>query len=204
MRIIILAFILCMTSLSVFAKKKLTDEERMLALTPEAAFSLIEIEDDSLDTMATISSNKAFLSSNKYMLPLADGFFRAAVHKKTGESLIQLYQSITYQGNWRFYHGATYESSHGPVHADFKTMSRDVVTCAGGCVYTEQMYFLVDEKVLRDFATKYQVGQPVVWQYKFNSKSGEPWKDSISAAEISGFLRALDEYRISHGFPIQK
>jgi hypothetical protein len=196
---IFIVIFLSLISSSLFAKSRLTDADRLAVITPESAFSLIKIEDDDLDTIATISSEEVFITGSDLSIPSGDAFLRAAIQKKSGKLLIQLFQSMRYGGNWRFYNGATYESMDGPVQAKFNSISRDVISCRGGCLYVEYVYFLVDEKVLRDFASKYQPGNLTGWQYKFNSRSGDSWKGSVSAAEISGFLRALDEYRMKKG-----
>lgn len=175
-----------------------------LGLTKEHFKNTVTIKDDSLDTTATITTVNGFKEKRGLLgIVWDDNFLRAFINKKTGQTTIQLYQVIYYQGSgWNFFQTVNYETPTGPESRPVTIISRDV-NCSGSryseCTYKEHVGFDVDEKLLRTIAAGYQPGQRAAWRFKFNTKSGKDYNDGMLPAEVAGFLEAIDAYRASHG-----
>lgn len=184
-----------------------TREAELVNLSKEHFRDTATIKDDSLDTVAIISTVKGFQERQGLVgVVWDDNFLRAFVDKKTGLTRIQLYQIIYYQGDsWRFYHTINYESPEGPQARPLVIIDRDV-NCKfsryGGCMYAEHVGLEVDEQFLRLIAAGYQPGQRTAWKFKFIAKSGNEYKDGLLPAEVAGFLDALDAYRGRNGLAV--
>lgn len=167
----------------------------------------VSISDDSLDTVATLSTVNGFKETRGLLgIVWDDSFLRAFVDKKTGSTIIQLYQSTTYtSSSWHNYQTVNFETPNGPESAPVTTVKHSV-DCSlskyndGACNYNEQVVFQVNESLLRTISRHYHPNQMQVWQFKFTAQSGKTFKDGLTGAEISGFMEALDNYRIAHGF----
>ena len=174
-------------------------------LTPELFRRTILIEDDALDVEAMISTERGH-TDRRGLLNIAwdDNFLRAYVDKRTGETRIQVYQFIMYEGNWRFYNRVNYETPTGPVQDELRIVARDVGSCdgrSGVCTHIESFVFDVDEGLLRTIAERYQPGQMAAWRFKFGAQRHQDWQGGLLPAEIVGFLAALDAYRERNGLP---
>ena len=170
------------------------------SLTPEHFASTALVKDDPLDTHATITTINGY-QDKRGLLKIVwnDNFLRAIIDKKTGKAALQLYQVIDYtQSGWNFYESANFETPDGPQSKPVVSINRDVDCYRGGCSYTEHVGLDLDESLLRQLAAKYTAGQPSVWNFKFNAKSGQEYRASLQLAEIVGFLAAVDSYRASH------
>jgi hypothetical protein len=149
------------------------------------------VKDDPLDTSVTVTTENGLLRVVNF-----DQFFRGFVDKKTGVETIQIYEWINYDGDWRFYETANYETATGPESTKVDSISRELLGCSTtlGCTHVEHMAFMVPEALLRAEAAKYQPGQKSgVWLFRLNAKSGVEFKDGFTYAEIAGFLAKLDE-----------
>lgn len=170
-----------------------------LALTPQHFRDTATVKDDSLDTIAQISTEPGF-KDKKGLLGIVwdDNFLRAFIDKKTGATTIQAYNIVYYGGGWRFYRSANYETPNGPTSVALTVMGRDV-DCTGsrygGCHYWEHVGFSVDEALLRIVAAKYVPGEARAWRYKLRAQAGQDYNDGILGAEVVGFLGAIDAYR---------
>lgn len=186
--------------------KKLPKQiQKLLAMTPDQFASCAAVSDDSLDVIATITTQPCFRETRGLLkIVWNDNFIRAHVDKKTGVATYQLYQSIMYEGDWRFYRTVNYETPDGPRSEPVTEISRDVIGCSGGrytsgCTLSEHVAFSIDEKLLRTIATKWQPGVAAGWRFKFGAKAAQDWQDGMSAAEVSGLLQAVDRYRAARG-----
>lgn len=193
----------CLLSLTSCA----TREAQLGTLTKEHFRDTITIKDDSLDTVAEISTAKGF-QERKGLAGVVwdDNFLRALVDKQTGQTRIQLYQIIYYQGDsWNFYHTINYETPEGPQSRPLVIIDRNV-NCTfsryGGCMYAEHVGLEVDERLLRFIAATYQPGQLQAWKFKFTAKSGREYRDGMLVGEVAGLLEALDGYRGRKGLVI--
>ena len=175
-------------------------EALVAAQTPETFDQTSIVKNDSLDTIATVSTEPGY-QHRKGLLGVVwdDNFLRGFIDKKSGKTTIQVYQRITYEGDWRYYRTVNYETPDGPVSTPVLSISRDVVTCAGsrysGCTLSESFAFEVDETLLRTIAERYEPGAMAAWRFKYGAQAAEDWQDGLLPAEVVGFLRALDRTR---------
>jgi len=155
------------------------------------------VQDSQLDVIATISTQPGFRYRGGLTERVrSDNFLRAIVDKQTGLTVIQLYQTIMYTGQWRHFRSANYQSPDGLRSTPLIAIANAVPTCSGGlCVHDDQVAFDVPEQDLRRIAAAQAGANGALWRFKFNATSGEDWEDSISLAEIEGFLRRLDQFR---------
>lgn len=168
-------------------------------LTPEHFKNTATLTDDPLDTFAKITTVNGFQEKKGLLgVVLDDNFIRAHINKKTGQASFQVYQTIPYEGGWRFYETANFETPSGPKSISATIIARDV-NCTGYCTYNEHVAFNVDEKLLRLIASEYQQGQLRAWKFKFLPKSGRDFNSGILPNEINGILKKVDEYRASRG-----
>jgi hypothetical protein len=173
-----------------------------VSLTKEHFANTATVKDDSLDTVATISTVNGFQEKQGLVgIVWDDNFLRAFIDKKTGKTSYQLYQVIYYKGSdWNFYQTVNFETPSGPQSKPVTLINRDVKCTSSGCRYVEHIAFDVDESLLRTIANGYSPGKRVAWQFKFKAKSGQEWTDGMLPAEVAGLLYKVDEYRTSKGF----
>ena len=176
-----------------------------LSLTKDHFRSTASVKDDSLDTVATITTVDGFQEKQGPLRIVSDDhFLRAFIDKKTGRTRIQLYQSIYYRGSdWNFFETANFETLAEPQSTPVTVISRDV-DCTGseylGCRYVEDVGFNVNEELLRTIAASYESIRHVAWwNFKFIAKSGTEYNGRMLTAEIAGFLEAIDSYRAAKG-----
>ena len=159
-------------------------------------------KDDALDTVAVISTQPGY-TDRRGSLGIAreDNFLRAAITKKTGSTVIVVYQSISYEApSWRFYRRANYQTTADPVAVDLRKVSSDV-KCSSSrnsqCRYEEDFIFYIPEDTLRRLvqATPQAERHRTRWAFKFGSQRGEDLQQSMAIAEVEGLLLALDDYR---------
>lgn len=180
---------------------------KLLAMTPEEFASCATVADDSLDTVATISTEPCFTQKQGLLgIVWNDNFVRVLINKRTGIAVYQVYQMINYDGDWRFYSTANYETPTGPNSVPVKIIGRDVVGCSGrtygrGCTLSEHIAFEVEEDLFKLIASKWEAGSQAIWRFKFGAKASEDWQDGLTAAEITGAVMAVDRYRAAHPKP---
>lgn len=169
-------------------------------LTPASVESSILVEDDSLEAIAKLTSENVWKGKGKFTDKVrSDNFLRAFIDKRSGEVRYQLYQEVTYSGDWRRFSSVSYETAEGPIMAQTTSIAQQVVTCDYGlCVHREVVGFDVPRTVLDEVAARYTITEEVVfWRFRFKGQGGLDWEDRISAAEVVGFLQAVDR-RIGH------
>ena len=176
-----------------------------LSLSKEHFKNTATVKDDSLDTVATITTVNGFQEKRGLLgIVWDDNFLRAFIDKKTGKTSFQIYQVIYYQGSgWNFFQTVNFETPSGPQSKPVTVISRDV-DCTGsrysGCTYVEHVAFDVDESLLRTIAANYSPGQRAGWKFKFAAKSGRDYNDGMLPAEVAGLLDKVDEYLNAGGF----
>jgi hypothetical protein len=178
--------------------KRINDFAR---LTPEHFDRTSTVQDDDLETAARIDTSEGYKFKGSFTdLIRSNTFLRAIVHKRTGETAFQVYATLTYTLNWRYFESATFATAEGPVSAPLRVIARDV-DCKYGCVYTEDVAFDVTEAFLRDLA-KTAGDRPVKpWRFRFKAKNGADWTDDMAPAEAAGLLLAVERYRRDHKLP---
>jgi hypothetical protein len=194
-----LAFVLALAVSGCATTTKEAQIETALGLTKEHFKNTATVKDDSLDTVATITTVNG-IQEKRGLLGIVrdDNFLRAVIDKKTGKTSFQLYQVIYYQGSgWNLFQTVNFETPYGPQSKPVTVISRNV-DCAGsrygGCTYVEHIAFDVDESLLRTIAGNYSPGQRPVWRFKFTAKSGIDSNEGMLPAEIAGLLEKVDEY----------
>lgn len=186
------------------AQKQSKVMQQLLAMSPADFQQRVALKDDGLDTVARLSSENGFQEKRGLLkMQWYDNFLRAFVDKKTGRTEFQVYQWISYSGGWRFYHSVNFETPAGPDSKQLTIIDRDVTGCSQyGCSFAEHVGFEVDERLLRQIAARANSPTQPIWRFKFGSKSGQEWQDGMSAAEVAGFLAAVDQYRATRGLPL--
>jgi hypothetical protein len=106
---------------------------------------------------------------------------RSFVDRKTGETANQLYVSDSYDGAERNWDAARDDAGRAQV---FIPISREEITCSGGCSYAEEFAANIPESELRASLT----GLSVI----FTDHAGDEKTINVSAAQIAAQLAALD------------
>ncbi|MGN6358144.1 MAG: hypothetical protein ACTHLU_11790 [Novosphingobium sp.] len=176
--------------------------KQIRALTPESVASGVKVKDDSLETFATLTTYDAYRSNGGFTDPVrSDNFLRAHIDKRTGVVRYQLYQSVTYNWDWRHFTTVNFASGAGVQTAELDRISSEVVACAPGiCTYREEVGFTVPAAQLRTVADQYVPGSATFWRFRLKARNGLDWEDRISAAEVAGLLVAVDRFRGAHGW----
>jgi hypothetical protein len=180
--------------------------KQYMALKPDHFHKNVEIKDDNLETVAVITTEPGFRVKRGLLgMVNDDNFFRAFVDKKTGVTTYQLYQYVTYVGDWAFYEIVNYEGLTDVQSVPLDVLSREVGTCSQmlGCFKREVVAFNVDEAVLRRVALAYDpTGKGTTgWLFKLKAKTGVERNEGMSPAEAAGILNAVAAYKKSRGLP---
>jgi PDZ domain len=168
----------------------------LLSLTMEHFRDTATVKDDPLHAKATITTEQGYVEySGPMRMVWHDEFLSALIDQNTGQKSFQIDAQITYNGSWRFYQSANYQTANGRQSAPATQISKEAANCATGeCIYTEHIAFPVDEQVLRQVAAARVAAKPVVWRYQAIAKSGPVYPGGLSDAEVAGFLAKVDEY----------
>jgi hypothetical protein len=100
---------------------------------------------------------------------------------KTKTARFQIYADSFYAGQWRFYNDA-YDSDGNRL--EFTSIDRKVVSCRGGCTYTETVGLTVSRKYLEEH-------QETGIRFKVSGKAGE-FTAELPAAYVKGFISSVD------------
>jgi hypothetical protein len=177
--------------------------QQLFAMTPAQFEASAEVKDDSLETVATITTEKGWQEHDGLLgVVNSDNFFRVFIDKKTGKTRFQVYHVIRYRQRGRAsYDSVNYETPDGPVSVTLTVINRSAELCRAyqGCTYTEDFGFDVDEALLRTVAAHYAPGKVAIWKYRLKAKSGQERNDGFAVAEVAGMLAAVDRYRAAHG-----
>ena len=106
---------------------------------------------------------------------------RSFVDRQTGQTLHQLYVSDSYSGAERRWEAARDATGHA---LRFVEISRDRITCDGGCSYAEEFAADIPESELR--------ANPNGLKVTFGAQSGADKTIAISGSQISAQLAAVD------------
>jgi len=110
---------------------------------------------------------------------------RSWIDKATGKATHQLYVSVGYSGEWRFYVNASGQDAQALPFTDIK---RDVTTCAGGsCSYREIFGVELSETLL--------AANPNGYSVKVYAKDGSSIIVPLTGAQIAEQVRAVTEAR---------
>lgn len=175
-------------------------KRQLQALTPERVLADINVSDDDLDTVATLTSEKVWSSRGGLTARVrSDNFLRAFIGKTSGEVRYQLYQEVTYGDDWRRFSSVNYATPSGPARAEVNVITREVVTCDyGSCVFREVIGFDLSRELMEEIAAGYTPGNSTMWRFRFRGQNGLDWEDRIAPAEAAGMLLAVDRYLEQH------
>ncbi len=178
--------------------------EKALLLSKNHFYNSVDVQDDDLDTVATVTTVRGLQEKHGLVgVVRDDNFIRAFIDKKTGTTTYQIYQIIYYTGqNWNFFNQVNYETPNGPVAQPVDDISRDV-NCSGsrfgGCTYVEHIAFTLDPELIALIAANYAPGQRNVWRFKYKAKSGQQYPDGMLPAEVAGLFDFVRDYKASRG-----
>lgn len=182
--------------------------QQLITMTPEQFERSATLKDDSLETVATITTVNGWQQKDGLLrIVNDDGFFRAFIDKASGKTRFQVYHAVRYRAfGWAKFAWANYETPDGPRTASLRTLGRIRESCRKymGCFRVEHVGFDVDEALLREVAGRYRPGEAIGWRYRLKARSGAERDEGFVAAEIAGLLRAVDKYRAAKGFAAPK
>jgi hypothetical protein len=171
-------------------------------LTPDNVAARVSMRDDDLEASATFTTEPIYKERKGLLGNVPnDSFLRAFVDKRTGTVSWQVYVVTTYIGSWHFYEQANFQTSNGVETVSLTVIDRQVQGCisAADCVYSEQVGFTLTDEIARALARLYDPKGPLaIWRFRLKGKSGEDYTDGIAAAELSGLVKAVDNWRAAH------
>lgn len=203
------SFLLMLLAASSPAAAQTTDLKRsynaaaVARLTPELIRSKVTVKDDALEPVATLSTDKGFISKGSFFDKVkSDNFLRAFIDKGSRAVRYQLYATVTYGPEWRHFTTASALFDGRPRSIPLTVISKAVVTCAAGyCVMRETVGIALDQSDVEQIAAGYRPGASQPWAYRLKAQSGLDFDDSIMPAEAAGLMLAVREYRQRHRLP---
>ena len=155
------------------------------------------IEDDQLEPIATITTEKGFFSRGKFTDRVrSDNFFRAFIDKSSGQVRYQLYAEVSYNFEWRTFTSASVLSGGRPTSLPLTPIARNVVTCASSiCSYKEIVALPLTEEMVREIAATGESAPGRLWPYRLKAQNGLDFEDAAIPAEAAGLLLAVAAYR---------
>lgn len=177
---------------------ELSDKQlrQLQALTPEKIAQDIVIQDDALEPVAVLSTEKAWVARGGFTDPVrSDNLLRALIMKSSGEVRFQLYHEVTYTDDWRRFDRINYLSDGAPASAPLRSLAQEVLTCQyGPCVHREVVAFDLPRELVEDIAAQYVPGASPLWRYRLKARNGFDWDDRLAPAEAAGLLMAVEKY----------
>jgi hypothetical protein len=163
----------------------------LFRMTPADFARTVSSKDDALETQAEFDTYNGWLERP------SDVFLRAYVDKTTGAVTYQLYATVSFAGDWRFYNRINYELPGGGVGEGQLSRVDSNANCGTyGCNLTEDVVFDVPEPLLRALASVYRPGGNSSWHFKLKGKyNNADYQNGIIPAEAAGLLSAVDTYR---------
>lgn len=184
-------------------KKREKDKTKLLKLTPADFQKSVEIKDDDLETIATLSTAKGFRSTGGlFDIQGSDVMLRAHVNKRSGEATYQVYAYVWYKETQeRRYQSVNYQSDGEVASATVNNLASRVISCDQysatlGCSRSEEFVFPVSEELLQSI-----VARPAdqFWRMKFRAQAGIDWEEMFAPAEVAGLLNSVAAYKGAHG-----
>jgi hypothetical protein len=159
------------------------------------------ISEDPATATVAISTEPGFVLHRGPLRSVwSDEYVRGLIDKKSDRKSFEVDAVFTYSGARRSYRSAEYRTASGLKEATATLVSVETVNCAIECMYTEHLFFPIDEQELRAIAASYAPDKRVLWTFKLIAKSGPGYQGEISSAEIAGLLARVDGY--AHAPPV--
>jgi len=177
------------------------EARRLAIMTPAQFQARATLQDDDLDTIATITTADGFVERRPLLGLAPDDVF---LHKKTGRSAYQVYATMRYRGyGWADWRVANYATPTGPRSIPTRRIARLRVSCSRSlpCPRSETIGLAVDAALLKDNAALYSAETITSWRFKILARDGRERNLLLSTAEIAGLLMAVDAYRIDRHLP---
>lgn len=181
------------------------DERRLAAMTPAQFQAKTTLQDDDLDTVATITTEDGLIAKRP-LLGMApdDVFLRAFIDKRSGRAAYQVYATVRYRDyGWADWRTANYATPNGPRSIGTQRIARVRAACSqrSACARSETVGFAIDTGLMRANAALYALDRITSWRFKLVAQSGAERPLLITTAEISGLLMAVDAYRTDRRLP---
>ncbi len=187
------------------APSQSTSERRLAAMAPAQFQARTTLDDDALDTVATITTANGFVERKPLLGPaLDDVFLRAFIDKATGRATYQAYVRIRYRDyGWANWKTANYATPAGPRAVATQRIARVRASCPRGfaCLRSETIGFAIGASLLTANAKLYVGDETPSWPFKISAHNGGERSFLLSMAEIAGLLMAVDAYRTDHHLP---
>ena len=187
------------------ASSESSGERRLAAMTPAQFQARTTLQDDALDTVATITTANGFVERKPLLGPaLDDVFLRAFIDKTTGRAAYQAYVRIRYRDyGWANWNTANYATPAGPRAVATQRIARVRASCSRGfaCLRSETIGFAIGASLLSANAKLYVGDGTPSWPFKISAQNGGERSFLLSMAEIAGLLMAVDAYRTDHHLP---
>jgi len=186
---------------STAAPVELRQPRSLLAMSPAAFRSATIVQDDPLESHATLSTEKAHRERWTWLKPDGhDNHLRAIVDKTSGATHYEVRTTVRYFGTQRDYRSAHFATEGGLRRAELSLARHGRENCATNdnnfnCALTKTIAFTVDEDVIRAIAARHAVGKPESWRFKLKDDGGNDIVSGIVPAEAAGLLDAVDGYR---------
>ncbi len=179
------------------ANAEVSQPRSLLAMSPTEFAQATTLQDDRLESHATLSTEKAHREGWKLLKPYGhDNHLRAIVDKKTGATTYEVRQSLRYWGLQRDYTDAHYVGPKGLQKVALSEARHGADVCPTTennleCPLSKTMAFQVDEATMRQIAAS--GGNS--WDFKLKDQTGHDIRTGIVPAEAAGLLQAVDSYR---------
>ncbi len=182
-------------------RKREKDKVKLLKLTPADFQKTVELKDDDLETIATLTTAKGFRSTGGlFDIQGSDVMLRAHVNKRTGEATYQVYAYIWYKETQeRRYQSVNYQDGGDIRSATVNNLASRVISCDEysetlGCSRFEEFVFPISEELLESMAAR---STDQFWRMKFRAQAGIDWEEMFAPAEAAGLIAAVTAYKAS-------
>lgn len=173
-------------------------------LTLDAATKAVSVTDDPFEPVVTLSSESVFPNPRSFSdRVLGENFFRAFVNRDTGRASFQLYQTLSYLGDWRRFDRVNIMLPGGLRTVSVTDIDHEIRQCysINMCGRLDTVGFDLSEEDMEAIAAMKPGanGDPAIMRFRFKSATSFDWTDDIPAVEAAGILLALKKWREAKG-----
>lgn len=174
--------------------------DRVFSLNVEHFKNTISIQDDGLESVAVISTEKGYSTKHGLLnVVWNDLFLRGFIDKKSGVKSYQVYVALAHRSNnWL----TPYQVNYGkPLKtASAKKIHSDVDCTASkysGCTYFEHFTFKPEESELRRIVEKAKPEdfKKATWKLRIKTQGGQDINEFIPLPEVIAFMEVMDSYK---------
>jgi hypothetical protein len=144
----------------------------------------VQAKTDKFDNQVTfLGITKTDVTSREYAIPARNHYFlRSFLYKDSGEITHQIYVSLKYRHDWRYYNNASLIGGSNP---ELLQIDREVVDCGSyTCVY--------EETVAVEIPTNYLKKNKEGFKVKLSADSGDEDIITISGRQIKRQLNSIE------------